>query len=166
MQPRDDSFESRASLFQQNSPLADPCTFRLIAKNVTNLLRDSGAEASQKAATLQSLEALLRCAIAAQHHAVWRTIEASVEDQQRQVCPSLNQFESHSAGCLWSQLGTLVDVFECPVFRSFQMLDDLLERAAEGDERASVRVKAALEHCIACTSDFESVIKRCLGGFA
>ena len=46
------------------------------------------------------------------------------------------------------------------------MLDDLLERAADGDERASVRVKAALEHCIACTSDFESSIKQCLGGFA
>ena len=61
VQPRDDSFESRASLFQQNAPLSDPCTFRLIAKNVTNLLRDTGAEASQKAAALDSLEALLRC---------------------------------------------------------------------------------------------------------
>ena len=63
VQPRDDGFESRASLFQQNAPLADPCTFRLIAKNVTNLLRDTGAEASQKAAALTSLEALLRCAM-------------------------------------------------------------------------------------------------------
>jgi len=63
VQPRDDGFESRASLFQQNAPLADPCTFRLIAKNVTNLLRDTGAEASQKAAALTSLDALLRCAM-------------------------------------------------------------------------------------------------------
>ena len=51
-------------------------------------------------------------------------------------------------------------------YRSFQMLDDLLERAAEGDERATVRVKGALQHTIDCTADFESSIKQCLGGFA
>ena len=59
-QPSDTSFESRASLFQQTAPLADPCTFRLITKNVTGLLRDSGVEASQKAAAARSLEDLLR----------------------------------------------------------------------------------------------------------
>ena len=53
------AFEDRASLIQQASAFADPCTFRLIAKNVTNLLTQR--EAGLKADANQSLEALLRC---------------------------------------------------------------------------------------------------------
>ena len=55
-------FEDRASLLQQSSAIADPCTFRLIAKNVTNLLTDfKPTEAALKADANLSLDALLRC---------------------------------------------------------------------------------------------------------
>jgi len=101
---RDAGFEDRASLFQQSNAFADPCTFRLIAKNVTNLL--SEREAPLKQAANQSLDALLR---------------------------------------------------------SFQLLDDVLERAADGDERAAARVRQMLEQTMACTNDFETSIKQCLG---
>ena len=57
------AFEDRASLIQQASAFADPCTFRLIAKNVTNLLTQR--EAGLKADANQSLEALLRYGFAA-----------------------------------------------------------------------------------------------------
>lgn len=55
------AFEDRASLIQQSSAFADPCTFRLIAKNVTSLLTDREAEAGLKVEATQSLDALLRC---------------------------------------------------------------------------------------------------------
>jgi len=96
VQPRDDGFESRASLFQQNAPLSDPCTFRLIAKNVTNLLRDTGAEASQKAAALTSLDALLRCAtsdtVSRVHVALVKALHVTVE---------LGNFSCIMTQCRW-----------------------------------------------------------------
>ena len=58
LQAKGIALEDRASLIQQASVFADPCTFRLIAKNVTNLLTQR--EANLKADANQSLDALLK----------------------------------------------------------------------------------------------------------
>lgn len=46
--------------------------------------------------------------------------------------------------------------------RSFQLLDDVLERATEGDDKAAGRVRQMLENTAQSTDHFESAIMRCL----
>lgn len=54
-----DSIETRATIFTQGYvKIADPCTFRLIAKNVTALLPKDQQELKKK--TYKQLEELIR----------------------------------------------------------------------------------------------------------
>ena len=55
---RDDTIESRASQLQKSIGFGDACTYRLIAKNVTNLLTQSQLELKVK--TMKSLEELIK----------------------------------------------------------------------------------------------------------
>ncbi len=58
LQPQsDDTFETKVSALQAQLKFGDACTFRLIAKNVTNLLPNSDTELKQ--ATNDSLKELL-----------------------------------------------------------------------------------------------------------
>ena len=54
----DDTLETRASLFQKSIGFGDACTYRLIAKNVTNLLTQT--QQSLKKETLKSLTDLIK----------------------------------------------------------------------------------------------------------
>lgn len=53
-----DSLETRASLIAAKIKLGDPCTYRLIGKNVTNLLTPKYAALKEE--TLDNLEMLIR----------------------------------------------------------------------------------------------------------
>ena len=54
----DDSLETRASAFQRSIGVADACTYRLIAKNVTLLLVPSQQRLKEE--TLKQLEELIK----------------------------------------------------------------------------------------------------------
>lgn len=54
----DDTIETRASLFQKSIGFGDACTYRLIAKNVTNLLTKPQQPLKQE--TLKSLTDLIK----------------------------------------------------------------------------------------------------------
>lgn len=47
--------------------------------------------------------------------------------------------------------------------RSFQLLDDMVERAKQGDGEAARAVPALLQQCISCNLRFESAIATCIG---
>jgi len=55
---RDDSIESRASQLQKSIGFGDACTYRLIARNVVNLLTQS--QQQLKDSTLKSLDELIK----------------------------------------------------------------------------------------------------------
>lgn len=60
-----DTLETRATILTQSYvKIADPCTFRLIAKNVTNLLPKDQQELKKK--TYKQLEELIRSGLHAQ----------------------------------------------------------------------------------------------------
>lgn len=47
--------------------------------------------------------------------------------------------------------------------RSFQLLDDMVERAKQGDGEAARAVPARLQQCISCNLRFEAAIATCIG---
>eukprot|EP00884_Botryococcus_braunii_P023473 jgi/Botrbrau1/980/Bobra.114_1s0021.1 len=99
-----DSLETRASLVAAQIKLGDPCTYRLIGKNVTNLLTPKYADL--KAETLDNLERLIR---------------------------------------------------------SFQLLDDVVDRAWYGDTVAASRVSEVLDTTVGNLDNFQDTIEECLG---
>ncbi|KAK9820402.1 hypothetical protein WJX72_009982 [[Myrmecia] bisecta] len=99
-----DSIETRASILQRQLKIGDACTFRLIHKNVTNLLT------------------------------------ASQDALKQETTTELDN-----------------------VIRSFQLLDDVVDRARGGDSEAAERIPDVMQFAIAHTSSFEGCIERCLG---
>lgn len=99
-----DTFETKVSALQAQLKLGDACTFRLIAKNVTNLLPADEGDLRQE--TNDSLKELLN---------------------------------------------------------AFQLLDDMVDRASEGDAHAMERIGDCIQFAIAHTATFEHNIQKCLG---
>lgn len=100
---RDDSIESRASQLQKSIGFGDACTYRLIARNVVNLLTQS--QQQLKDSTLKSLDELIN---------------------------------------------------------SYQLLDDMVDRARDADPVAIERIPDLLQYTRAHVNSFESLIERCL----
>lgn len=99
-----DSLESKASLIQQGFPaIVDPCTYRLIAKNVTKLVPSKDTELVQE--TNASLEQLLRS-----YHLLDEALERSedgdaamrtkVFERMTTLQTNLGRFEASIRACL------------------------------------------------------------------
>jgi len=100
-----DSIESKASLIQQKvGPFADPCTYRLICKNVTKLVPVS--QANLVSETDDSLEGLLRS-----YHLLDEALDSAtfngdeaaagkVQDRLAACQASLSRFEASIRACL------------------------------------------------------------------
>ncbi|KAK9842893.1 hypothetical protein WJX74_004019 [Apatococcus lobatus] len=99
-----DTFETKVSALQAQLKLGDACTFRLIAKNVTNLL------------------------------------PAEERDLRQETNDSLTE-----------------------LLNAFQLLDDMVDRASEGDAHAMERIGDCIQFAIAHTATFEHNIQKCLG---